>query len=76
MQTDMSLPLQLLKDWEEAELSRAWDNADKEVELSRAWDYADEEAAALARQKAAALARQLDEELAEYDRGHAMAYFY
>ena len=74
----MSSPLQLLKDWNEADLLRACDNADKEaeVELSRAWDYADEEAAALARQKAAALARQLDEELAEYDRGHAIAYLY
>ena len=56
MQTDKSLPLQLLKAWEEAELSRAWDHADEVIE-----DLAWQEAAALARQKAAELARQLDE---------------
>ena len=40
----MSSPIQLLKDWEEAELSRAWDHADEAVE-----DLAWQEAAALAR---------------------------
>jgi hypothetical protein len=75
MQTDRSLPLQLLKDWEEAVLFRAWDHADKEAELLRAWDHADEVIEDLAWQEAAALARRLDEELADYDWGHARAYF-